>query len=60
MTKYGNDRRISKDLFEGYNLSESSQVTLAEDFGLARSSWGTYKTAQRMLAKCAKEKIRKF
>jgi hypothetical protein len=62
VTKYGNGRRITGNLFEGHNLSESSRIALTEagEFGLARSTWGTYETAQRMLAKCAKNRNRKF
>jgi hypothetical protein len=49
-------------LFDGCNLSESSKAALSEagEFGLAKSTWSTYETAQRMLAKCAREKKKKF
>jgi hypothetical protein len=44
-------------MLEGFNLSERSTAVLLEigDHGLAKSTWSTYGTAQRMLAKCAKD-----
>jgi hypothetical protein len=49
-------------MLEGFNLTEKSAETLLEvgDHGLARSTWSTYGTAQRMLAKCAKETGKKL
>jgi hypothetical protein len=61
-TKYGNQRRCSSLMLEGFNLSEKSTSALLEvgDHGLAKSMWSTYSTAQRMLAKCAKETKKKM
>jgi hypothetical protein len=61
-TKYGNQRRCSSLMLEGFNLSERSAAVLLDvgDHGLAKSTWSTYSTAQRMLAKCAKETGKKM
>jgi hypothetical protein len=57
-TKYGNNNRVSKELFDSFKLSEESKRALAAvgDYGLARSTWSTYSTAERMLAMCAKHR----
>jgi hypothetical protein len=49
-------------MLEGFNLSEKSASALLKvgNHGLAKSTWSTYSTAQRMLSKCAKETKRKM
>jgi hypothetical protein len=49
-------------MLENFNLTKKSAEVLLEvgDHGLARSTWSTYGTAQRMLAKCAKETGKKL
>jgi hypothetical protein len=61
-SKYGNNKKVTEDLFRNFKLSEESKKALATvgNFGLARSTWSTYGTAERMLAKCAKSTGRKL
>jgi hypothetical protein len=57
-SKYGNKNRISDILFQGLNLSEGTKRVLAEagEHGLASSTWSSYKTAERLLAMCQKDR----
>ena len=43
-SKYGNNGKCSRTLFEGLNISESTKEVLIEagNHGLARSTWSTY------------------
>ena len=56
-SKYGNTGKCSRNMFENLGLSEDTIKTLAEagNHGLARSTWSTYSTAERMLAMCSKQ-----
>ena len=57
-TKYGGAGKCSETLFTGLRLSEGSMKVLTEagNHGLARSTWSTYSTAERMLAMCGKQR----
>jgi hypothetical protein len=48
------------DLLGSYNVSDSTKKVLAEvgNYGLARSTWSTYSTAERLLAMCRKQRGR--
>jgi hypothetical protein len=61
-TKYGSNRKVSEGIFKDFRISTESKKVLAAvgDYSLARSTWSTYGTAERMLAKCAKDKGRKL
>ena len=61
-SKYGNNGKCSRTLFEGLNISESTKEVLIEagNHGLARSTWSTYNTAERMLATCSKQRQRRM
>jgi hypothetical protein len=61
-SKYGPKQKIPEDMLANFNISNDSRRTLAEmgSHSLAKSTWSTYKTAERMLAKCSKEKKRKM
>jgi hypothetical protein len=60
-TKYGPRNKISEEMLAGFNISQEARRTLTEmgSHGLAKSTWSTYGTAERMLAKCRKEKGKK-
>ena len=57
-TKYGNSGKCSETLFSGFKLSEGTMKVLTEagNHGLARSTWSTYNTAERMLALCSSQR----
>ena len=61
-TKYGGKRGCSEELFRGMNLSEGSKRILIEagNYGLAKSTWSSYNTAERLLAMCRKQRGRKM
>jgi hypothetical protein len=61
-TKYGAKNNLATDMLRKFNLSQGTKAALGEmsSYGLAKSTWSTYKTAQRMLATCGKEKKRKM
>jgi hypothetical protein len=44
-------------MFEGVNIPHAVKVSLAKigNFGLAKKTWGSYRTGERMLLKCKKE-----
>ena len=54
--------KCSRTLFKGLNISESTKEVLIEagNHGLARSTWSTYNTAERMLATCSKQRQRRM
>lgn len=57
-TKYGGAGKCSGSLFTGFKLSEGTMKVLTEagNHGLAKSTWSTYNTAERMLAMCSKQR----
>jgi hypothetical protein len=61
-TKYGGGERIPEDIFNNFNMSKESKKALAavSSYGLAKSTWSTYSTAERMLAMCAKHRQKKM
>jgi hypothetical protein len=61
-SKYGNLGKVSETLFKDFNLSKESREALAAvgNYGLARSTWSSYSTAERMLATCASKRKRKM
>ena len=56
-SKYGNKGKYMDQVFKGLNISEKAKAALSEagDYSLAKSTWGTYNTAARMLAECARQ-----
>jgi integrase len=56
-TKYGPGKRIPTCMLAEYNISEKSMKALVDmgSHSLAKSTWSTYGTAERMLGKCRKE-----
>jgi hypothetical protein len=56
IAKYGAGNKMTKGMLARYNLTESTKEILAEigSHGLAKNTWSTYGTAQRMLAMCGK------
>lgn len=60
--KYGRNGKCSAMLFSNFKLSEATVKVLSEvgDYGLAKSTWSTYSTAERMLALCGKQRKREM
>ena len=56
-TKYGAANACPKNLLDSFELSLDAKQALLEagDYGLAKSTWSTYKTAEKMLAKCRQD-----
>ncbi len=61
-SKYGKSNRLSSQLLEKYNLSNSTKEVLADagEYSLAKSTWSSYKTAAKLLAECGKKVNRAF
>lgn len=57
-TKYGPIGKCSGTLFKDFKLSAGSLAALTDagDHGLAKSTWSTYNTAERLLAMCSKQR----
>jgi hypothetical protein len=56
-TKYGNNGKC-QSLLDNFELSEGTRKALTEagNYGLSKSTWSTYGTAERLLAMCQKER----
>jgi hypothetical protein len=52
--KYSSTGNCNPQLFRKMNLPEEVKISLAElgNFGVAKSTWSTYKSAERLLLKC--------
>ena len=61
-SKYGEKGNCTKDLFGELNIPEETKENLAKwgNFGLAQGTWSSYRTAERMLLTCLKQKKRAF
>ena len=57
-SKYGNAGRKGNKLLADWNLPEEVKNRLSEigSFGLARGTWSSYRTAERQLLRCQKER----
>lgn len=60
--KYSERGNCTSEMFKNYDLDLSVKETLAgiANLGLARSTWSTYRTAERMLATCRKKQGRRL
>ncbi len=56
-TKYGSKGLCDKKMFGDVDIPQSVKRSLAKigNFGLAKSTWSSYKTGERMLLKCKKD-----
>jgi hypothetical protein len=56
-TKYGSSGLCGEEMFGDVDIPRSVKQSLARigNFGLAKSTWSSYKTGERMLLKCQKE-----
>jgi hypothetical protein len=56
-TKYGSKGLCDEKMFGDVDIPQSVKQSLARigNFGLAKSTWSSYKTGERMLMKCKKE-----
>jgi len=61
-SKYGNRNKCVNRLLSNFDISDSAKAVLeaAGDFSLARSTWNTYETAERMILRCSKDIGRKI
>jgi hypothetical protein len=61
-SKYGKEGKCTEKLLTRFNLSDSAKkvLTNAGNYGLARSTWSSYGTAERLLAMCSKQTSRKM
>jgi integrase len=60
VTKYGEDFGHSMMSPAGLTREEQIQFKTLSSMGLTKKTWSSYSTAERMLAKCCKEKGLKF
>jgi hypothetical protein len=60
--KYSSTGNCNPQLFRRMNLPDEVKISLAElgNFGVAKSTWSTYKSAERLLLKCQAECKTKF
>ena len=61
-SKYGKGGNCATRTFEKFNLTEGRKKFLSEimNHSLSKSTWSTYKTAERMLLTCQKEEKRRM
>ena len=61
-SKYGKGGNCTAGTFEKFNLTEGRKTFLSEimNHSLSKSTWSTYKTAERMLLTCRKEEKRRM
>ena len=58
--KYGRKGLMRKEVFKGLQIPEEVKEALADlgNHGLSKSTWSNYRTAERMLLKCQKDRKR--
>ena len=57
-SKYGPSGNFGQNMLKGFNIPDDRKAILAQiaNHGLAKKTWSTYKTAERMLRTCEKVK----
>jgi integrase len=60
VTKYGSEHATNVMGPAELTIEEQNQFRALSSLGLAKKTWSSYSTAERMLAKCCKEKGLKF
>ena len=60
--KYSTKGNFTKELFQNYDIPDRRRTMLQEaaNHSLSKSTWSTYKTAERMLAMCRKDEKKKM
>jgi len=61
-SKYGPGGQCRNRLLNNRDISENAKMALeaAGEFGLAKSTWNTYRTVERLVQKCSMDRNRKM